>query len=207
MSRNKSKIPEKLKNIAVSFIGSWAQDILDNYQEPIREGTSKGDPIGFSRKKMHAACLMVLFPSCYSLKDIAKATDVPLGTIKIWRIQEDFKDVSIKIAVDLGEDLAKKIISKIDDLNLIIDYIDVLSCLDAVCKDACMSRLRENLNESMYSSILLRLYRPDQSNPEVDKIVIAEAFKLLLNQDIPIEKRTEVAGDLKAWMLRLMEGE
>jgi transcriptional regulator with XRE-family HTH domain len=51
------KVEEKMKKSLIQeFIESWLAD----YQEPEHAGTARGDPVGFSRKKMQAAALMAL---------------------------------------------------------------------------------------------------------------------------------------------------
>ena len=50
-----------LQEEAIKFVTTLAQRAMDmKFEEPKRKGTPKGDPIGPSRKKYHAALLMPL---------------------------------------------------------------------------------------------------------------------------------------------------
>jgi hypothetical protein len=66
------------------------------YQEPQREGTPRGEPVGLSKNK-HLAALWCL--SGLELKEIARNVGVSYGLLRKWRTEGPFKE-TIKKLVD-----------------------------------------------------------------------------------------------------------
>jgi hypothetical protein len=60
------------------------------YQEPTREGTARGEAVGFSRDKYHAALLSAL--TGLSQKSIADELGISYGVVRKWHVEPDFKD-------------------------------------------------------------------------------------------------------------------
>ena len=83
--------------------------VLKNYKEPVRKGTAKGKPIGFSLKKMKAAWWMILHPYCLTLKEIAKRSGVSEGVLRVWCHREDFVQKWQEISHEYGEWIVTKI--------------------------------------------------------------------------------------------------
>jgi len=77
----------------------FLQTKIDTYQEPTRQGTSKGDPIGFSKQKFQCAVLSL---SSDLQKDIAKACGVSHGMLRVWRTEAAF----LKQTDDLAAEFA-----------------------------------------------------------------------------------------------------
>ena len=73
----------------MSLLQEYINAKLNSYHEPTRAGTSKGSPIGFSRKKYHAALLCL---HKQQLKKIAETAAVSLGTLRVWRTKDEFKE-------------------------------------------------------------------------------------------------------------------
>jgi hypothetical protein len=61
---------------------------LASYVEPVRKGTPKGDPIGFSRAKYHATLYDL---TGKSLKDQADDLGVNYAVLRIWHTEPEFK--------------------------------------------------------------------------------------------------------------------
>ena len=59
--------------------GEFLSKKLDNYIEPERKGVPKGEPIGFSKKKLEAS-LFVLFN--FSKKDIASLLGISYNLLR-----------------------------------------------------------------------------------------------------------------------------
>jgi hypothetical protein len=94
------------KSAAVRAVKAWLDGRLRGHDEPQRAGTRRGDRIGFPKKKLAAAGLLVLHPFL-ELKEIAALTeDVSLGVLQVWRTQERFRREEIDLARTLGRDLA-----------------------------------------------------------------------------------------------------
>jgi hypothetical protein len=69
---------------------------MNNYKEPTRRGTPKGEKVGFSSKK-HFACILVGITN-YKLKYIAKKSDVSYGMLRKWNTDPNFTDEANYIA-------------------------------------------------------------------------------------------------------------
>ena len=88
------------------------KDKLKEFKEPKREGTPKGEAIGFQRDKFTAAlwCLTSL-----SKREIADRAECNYNSLLSWQSREDFKAVVAKNA----EDVATIIVNKIQDTNVL----------------------------------------------------------------------------------------
>ena len=77
----------------IGLVKVWVKHVVQRYEEPTRAGTKKGEPIGLSKKKLHAAVLMILYsPLGLSLKEIAVISKVSPGLIRLWRTESKFKE-------------------------------------------------------------------------------------------------------------------
>lgn len=102
---------------AIQDTKGWIEIELNNYQEPTRTGTAKGEQIGLSRKKFEAALWMVLFPQVFRLKDIAERIGVSDGVLRVWRTQDDFKKATEDASHRLGSGFARFIENASDHLG------------------------------------------------------------------------------------------
>jgi len=112
---------ERKKQTAISLVEAYSEGRLEGYVEPERSGTPKGDPVGFSRKKLRAVHLMVLHPQTLKLKDIAEIAGVSEGVIRVWRTQGQF----IEAIKEFGSALAQ-FISAIIEAVVNIREIDII---------------------------------------------------------------------------------
>ena len=80
---------KKSETLLEGFINRRVQD----YQEPERKGTPKGDPVGFSRAKFHGALLYRL--TNRKQKDLASYLNVSYGLFRQWVLDEEFKYGSV----------------------------------------------------------------------------------------------------------------
>jgi len=94
-----------IRDRAIQFVKSFAEEQLKNYDEPERLGTPKGDPIGLSRKKYYTAIMMILYPNCLNLKQIAKLSGVSNGVLRVWRTEEQFKKAVQEVSIIFGEQI------------------------------------------------------------------------------------------------------
>lgn len=98
---------QERRKATIKDAGDMIELDLSKYEEPQRSGTAKGEPIGFSKKKLRTAYWMILFPDCLSLKEIAEKCGISEGVLRVWRTQEDFKEKSQKYAEYVGDRLMK----------------------------------------------------------------------------------------------------
>jgi len=86
----------QIKKNLLDLFNKWAAPQLQNYEEPERVGVPRGEPVGFSAKKFHAALAQVLTP-VFTLAEIAKLVGVSAGQVRVWRTDEEFKRVGDKL--------------------------------------------------------------------------------------------------------------
>jgi hypothetical protein len=71
------------------MLDRFIKDQLEKYLEPERQGTPRGEPIGFSKSKIHACLLTGL--TNLSLKQISEKINVAFELIRSWRVGEEFQ--------------------------------------------------------------------------------------------------------------------
>jgi len=96
---------QNLKQLARKVGVSWAEAMLQDFQEPVRSGTRKGDLIGIFRKKRKASLLMILHPYGLKLNEIAGLVGTTGGTVRFWRCQEDFQKAEDEAYTEFGQHL------------------------------------------------------------------------------------------------------
>jgi hypothetical protein len=85
MEKNKKSSSELFPK---SLLSKFIKEKIDNYEEPQRKNTPRGDPIGYSRTK-YLASLMLL--RNYKQKEIATLLEISHGLLRKWNTEEDFK--------------------------------------------------------------------------------------------------------------------
>jgi hypothetical protein len=88
----------EIKKKLLDLFHKWADPQLEKYEEPERVGVPRGEPVGFSAKKFHAALAMVLKPS-FTLAEIAGLVGVSAGQVRVWRTEEPFKKLAEELQV------------------------------------------------------------------------------------------------------------
>ncbi len=73
-----------------TLLGEYIEQRMSSYIEPERKGTTKGDPIGFSRKKYEATLYCT---TNFKLKYLAKILGIPYGVLRKWKTEERFKEM------------------------------------------------------------------------------------------------------------------
>lgn len=119
---------KKAKTLLFEFI----EEKYKKYSEPTREGTPRGETIGFSRKKYFATLLMMYN---LKLKDIAKEAEVSYGLIRKWTTEKAFKDMVFDhytefttwivgyifkrtaVGYEATEDIKKKALNELANIN------------------------------------------------------------------------------------------
>ena len=112
---------EQAKALAINLAETWAKLMLENYIEPTRKGTPKGDTIGFPKKKYHASLLMVLYPNSLRVKEIADLVGVSHDVLRSWRTEKQFKEAISEAHKSLGNIIAEEInsILREKEINLL----------------------------------------------------------------------------------------
>jgi hypothetical protein len=73
-----------------SLLSRFIKEKISVYQEPLRQGTQKGETIGYSLKK-YQAMLLCLYN--WEKKKIAEIAGVSYGLLRKWRTEEEFKQL------------------------------------------------------------------------------------------------------------------
>ncbi len=82
-----------------------------NYEEPQREGTPKGNAIGFSKNKHYAALWML---KNKKLQDVAKLLEISYGVVRNWNTEKEFKDLVTKYQNEFVRYFSKYLFDRID---------------------------------------------------------------------------------------------
>lgn len=88
------------------ILTSFMDDKIKNYIEPTREGTPRGEQIGFSRAKYKAAVLCL---TNSPIKKIAEVCDVSYGLLRKWRTEEGFIEQINQLADEFANLFYKEI--------------------------------------------------------------------------------------------------
>lgn len=167
---------EQNRNNAITFGKFLVKLLSENYLEPTRAGTRKGESIGFSLKKRRAALLMILFnpSSGLGLKEIAKIAGVSPGVLRMWHTETAFKKVESETC-----NTVRGIISGMHDVKSLVLRHDVKSVIELpenVEILELMKRLpagnEKDFQEKMRYSLLelLPFFNPLIGNPLIQEI-------------------------------------
>lgn len=99
----------------VSFLQDFIDQRVNEYVEPTREGTARGERIGYSRQKFHASVLMAL--CSLKEKEIAERLKVSYGLIRQWSIDREFSKMMQQHVVDFGTYFVEQILKLADKLE------------------------------------------------------------------------------------------
>jgi hypothetical protein len=153
--------------MGATFLQSFIQEKTDNYIEPQREGTPRGEPIGLSLVK-YKASLYILTNK--KLKEIAKELEISYGLLRKWKTEKAFSSIVEKhreefagLFVDHARvDLARGEIGKIfdgEDVSYapLDDYsINAKNC-DPVLLEKIISKLYEVILEEQDDALRKRI--------------------------------------------------
>jgi hypothetical protein len=95
-----------------TLLGKFLVQRISNFQEAVRKGTPKGEPIGFFRDKYFASLLMI---TSYRQKQIAKIVGVSHGLLRNWNTQKDFKKMVEKHCLDFALLFSKRMEKRIEE--------------------------------------------------------------------------------------------
>jgi hypothetical protein len=116
----------QIKKNLLDFFHKWADPQLEKYEEPERVGVPRGEPVGFSAKKFHAALAQVLKPA-FTLAEIADLVGVSAGQVRVWRTEEPFKKLADELQAEFLKYLAYQL--NRDAKNNDINYRYTFTCL------------------------------------------------------------------------------
>jgi hypothetical protein len=148
-----------------TFLSKFLNERMQLHENPSKKGTPRGEPIGFSMKKL-AATLMML--TSFKQKDIAKILQVPFGTLRNWNSEKTFSDLGYKIANEFSHILVAHVLEKVAEGKT--EEMDFTELLD----------------KSIYSEILKRFVDFDitglWSDGKTELVSIFFTYKIILNK-------------------------
>jgi len=117
----------KIKKKLLDLFHKWADPQLEKYEEPERMGVPRGEPVGFSAKKFHAALAQVLKPS-FTLAEIAELVGVSAAQVRVWRTEEPFKKLAEELQAGFLNYIADRLYreNRNNDFN---NYKGLFGCL------------------------------------------------------------------------------
>ena len=68
------------------------REVLSNYQEPQRKGTPKGEPIGFSKKKLEVVLFLASGLPYENKIKLAESLGVKYGVLRKWASERRVKE-------------------------------------------------------------------------------------------------------------------
>jgi len=102
------KTVENLRSEVKKVWDAWAAPRFAKHQDPERVGTPRGEPIGLSKKKFHAAQTQVLHSKLFSLADLAKESEVSPVQMRVWRTEAEFKKAMEEATKDFHQYLSEE---------------------------------------------------------------------------------------------------
>ncbi len=119
MSKKPFEISPGNKNTLLSiFINGKIAD----YKEPQREGTPRGEMIGFSNLKYRASLLMI---TNLKQREISSMLEIPFGTLRNWNSEESFRDLVFMHCQEFANILVDHVKKEIAE-----HYEEFQNCLD-----------------------------------------------------------------------------
>jgi hypothetical protein len=146
---------------------------IDNYVEPWRMGTPKGDPIGISRIK-YQACLFML--TSLMQKVIAEKLNISFGVLRKWNTESEFKTTLTQHCKEFVDKCARYMNDTIDDSIQIARDIErhetnamALTKFDKMEDNEMYGKcIRERLRDNIYEMI--------NRTPKYDKAIIMQYY-------------------------------
>jgi hypothetical protein len=90
-NKNYMNLTKSLLTALDGHIDIFISTSMKQFTPAERRGTPKGEPIGFSKRKYHAALLSSL--SNYTIREIAETCNVSYGLLRKWRTETAFRRV------------------------------------------------------------------------------------------------------------------
>ena len=101
----------KIQSIQNSLLSKFISEKSRAYIEPQREGTPKGETIGFSMRKYLATLYML---RTFKQKDISDLIGVSHGLLRVWRTEETFKKTITGNCIEFSEYVVSFLLAKIN---------------------------------------------------------------------------------------------
>ncbi len=96
---DKSVLSDIKHGEAITILERFIKEKYLSYIEPQRKGTPKGDPIGLSKQKYHAALLMMTRKKS---KDTARIVGVSYQMLRKWKTEKIFKENATKLCKEFA---------------------------------------------------------------------------------------------------------
>jgi hypothetical protein len=206
---NMANIYTGTKKSEPTFLEKFINEKLNNYVEPQRKGTPRGEPIGFSKQKYQATLLLM---ADMKQQDIAELIGVSYGLLRRWRTEKKFLEMTKKHCNEYLE-MAMAYFNDIDNSGSFIpehafnDYssygkmaLGALSSWIMENKDKIDNddpdTIRATLNFNKYILGRSRLKNPIQ-NKEIIEIMVGQIYKFINEKPLSGEDKEYISTRLE----------
>ncbi len=104
---------QAMKKAARQIGMDWVQFMLD-HPELVRSELPRASTLSFSREKLMASLLIVLYPHVFRLKDISHLAGTTDGTLRVWRTKDDYLQAEYEAYTAFGKHMANAFIREIE---------------------------------------------------------------------------------------------
>jgi hypothetical protein len=126
----------------------YVKEKAGKYIEPTRQGTAKGDPIGFSAVKYLTTLLSM---TSLKIKEIADASGVSYGLLRVWRTEPDYMKMIDSHITEFSGRFIRNIFLILEEMKFGEDYALGFEHYEKMYKDVLdISIYSEDLLESIY---------------------------------------------------------
>ncbi len=141
----------------LGVLGGFITQKLREYVEPERAGTPKGEPIGLSKRKFHAALLSL---TSVGLHQVAKEVGVSYGVLRIWRTEEIFLKTSLGLILEFTQGPFIKAVSA--SMELFLDPTLPVKCEPGVNADSAQTHRLAGFDDAKFYAAGLTRYLLDE---------------------------------------------
>lgn len=149
---------------------------LDNYIEPTRTGTPRGEQIGFSKTKYAATLYMI---TNAKQKDIAKRLQISHGLLRKWNSESDFKEMVTQHCTDYAAFVIGQIKTKSQATSIMFKHY-LNSSFEKIVKRSVPKQDYEEYKDCDTYSIQLVLSITNAISENIKKIDPFLSFDFLL---------------------------
>src|SRR5262245_35287962 len=107
--------------VGEGLLTRFLREKLAGHVEPTRQGTPRGVPVGFSRKKLTAALFAV---TSTDVKPTAREVGVSYGVVRKWRTEPAFKALVDRLEDELVERFCAVVDAEIDPMDKGWDWVN-----------------------------------------------------------------------------------
>lgn len=176
-------------------LGGFLQRKLREYVEPSRAGTPKGEPVGLSKQKYHAALLRGM--TSLALKQIAREVHVSYDLMRKWDTEDPFCNVGYEAGVEFARDGGDFDEAAKVSLRLVINFGDTFDGPEEAVKKIHKQKLFGFDDGAFYSRTMLNFIINERHQDQFKALI--ESLEHLKPDEEPTTQTLILAGDYLGW--------